>query len=104
MPNDKLVGRLRHHYIPKLIEICEFEQSFKTDNSLKQLFTMLFRYDELTFNLKKKDINDPKLISMLPIVVNIAQRFLNTSFDYRDYAMDFHRWINCDEPLTCTRH
>ena len=72
VPNDKLVARLKQHYIPKLIEICEFEQSFETDNSLKQLFTMLFRYDELTFNLKKKDINDPKIISMLPIVVSIS--------------------------------
>ena len=50
---------------------------------------MLFRYDELTFNLKKKDINDPKIISMLPIVVNIAKRFLITSEEYRIYALDF---------------
>ena len=89
VPKDRLAERLRQHYIPKLIEIVEFEQSFKSENTLKQVLTMLFRYDELTFNYKKKDINDPKIIGMLPIMVKIAQKFLIISPDYRSYALDY---------------
>ena len=65
---------------------------------------MLFRYDEITFNNKKMDIDDPKLINMLPYIVKVAENFLNTSDEYRSYALDFLRWIKCDIPLTCTKH
>ena len=104
VPNNKLVDRLKDHYIPKLIEIVIFEQQFKSNNSLMHFLKMLFRYDEITFDNKKMDINDPKLINMLPYIVKVAEKFMNTSFEYRDYALDFIKWIKCDIPLTCDKH
>ena len=76
---------LKKKYFPRLVEIVVLEYSY-SHNTLLNFLQLLFFYDEITFNCKKENIHDPKLISMLPILVNITEKLIEKSEKYREYA------------------
>ena len=46
------------------------------DHTRQHLLQFLFFYDEITFEQKREDPNDPKLINMLPQIVKLAEGLL----------------------------
>ena len=55
----------------------------------------LFFYDEITFEQKREDPNDPKLISMLPQIVKLAEGLLQSETSYRTNALKWKDWFHC---------
>ena len=72
-PSNSLAKIVRENYIEKLIEFVMKDQYQHTINDLLQF---LFLYDEITHQFKVRSQDDPKLISMLPILVKISEKLL----------------------------
>ena len=102
VPSQSLSHELRDDYIPKLIDIA-FEEYDGNCNTLNHLLQFLFFYHEITYTIKKKNPDDPKLIQMLPILVKISERFLKEKVvrrktvetEYQKFALNYHRWLYC---------
>ena len=52
--------------------------------TLKDFLQFLFLYDEITDQAKKVNPDDPKLISMLPILVKIGETLLDYKNPHKD--------------------
>ena len=103
VPSRELAEELRVNYIPKIIEFVK-KEDMETANSLQHLLQFLFLYDEITHNIKKKSEDDPKLIEMLPILVNISEKLLEENAGkeltkYQKHALSFKRWLRCSKDI-----
>ena len=72
--------QLRREYIPRLVKLVIVEQKLRkksgSGHTMPLLFQMLFFYNEITREYGNRDPDDPKLIDMLPVLVNISESLL----------------------------
>ena len=62
---------------------------------------LLFFYNEITRPYSKRDVDDPKLIDMLPVLVKISEKLLESNGNSETYSfyeiegLDYTRMLNC---------
>lgn len=72
VPSKKLAGNLRDKLIKRLVTFVGREAKFQSHFTLDDLLQFLIIYSEATFEVKQKDEHDPRVIKILPILIEIA--------------------------------
>ena len=68
---------------------------------------LLFFYNEITRPYSRRDVDDPKLIDMLPVLVKISEKLLQSNGAEAAYSfyeiegLDHKRMLNCQSKTQC---
>ena len=76
VPSKDLVTGIRQSMIPQLTRLCEKENGLEVENTLKHTIKFLFFYYYMTSGLREADKNDPRLLELLPLLVDLGERLL----------------------------